>query len=326
MKVLYVGDPHIKPECLDEGKELIYFITKTVKKEGVDHVVFLGDLFHTHSIIHLSVLGFWKWAFEWLAEQLPDAEVWALVGNHDMSGKFGDYNHSLMLFHEYANIVDEPRDAPWGALMLPYNPDPEDFVEHANDCKGDNKILICHQTFLGSKYENGIYAKDGVDPNLLNFDEIISGHIHTPQKFGKVWYPGSPRWQTIADANVERAIWLTDHDKVYFSFPTSSVCKPIYSFIEREGCERIEIPSSNASIIVDVIGSEKYVKDRAEELESLGVKVRRFPVSSKVTRVKESDGLQVSFTKFIKEYKSKMGTTSDRIMQIAEGRISWLKG
>lgn len=326
MKVMYVGDPHIKPECLDEGRRLIHFIVDTIRNEKTRHLVFLGDLFHTHSVIHLSVLGFWKWAFAYIHEELPEVGIWALVGNHDMSGKLGDYNHALMLFDpKQVTVVDEPINAPWGALMMPYVADAEAFVEVSNLNRGDSKLLVCHQTFLGSKYENGIFAKDGVDPNLLDFTEIISGHIHTPQKFGKVWYPGSPRWQTVADANVERAIWIIAHGTdEKFGFTTEKVCRPIYALVEHEG-QSVEMPDTNADIVVDVIGSEKYVKERALELESLGIKVRRFPVSSRAIVVKESDGLQVSFTKFVMQYKSKMGTPNTRIMEIAENRISWLK-
>lgn len=325
MKVMYVGDPHIKPECLDEGQRLIHFIVDTIRDEKAQHLVFLGDLFHNHSIIHLSVLGFWKWAFNYIHTELPEVEVWALVGNHDMSGKIGDCDNALMLFDkEQVTIVDKPTSAPWGALLVPYVADAEIFVEVSNLNRGNNKLLVCHQTFLGSKYENGIFAKDGVDPNLLDFTEIISGHIHTPQKFGKVWYPGSPRWQTISDANVERAIWIVaENGKCAYS--TDEVCKPIYSFVEREGDESFEIPSSNADVVVDVIGSEQWVRERAAALEGCGIKVRRFTVSSRNIVVKESDGLQSSFTKFVMQYKSKMGTSNTRIMEIAENRISWLK-
>lgn len=325
-RVLYIGDPHIKPDCLDEGKKLIKYICDISKANGVNHVMFLGDLFHTHSIIHLSVLGFWKWAFECLSNELPEISTWALVGNHDISGKLGDYNNSLMLFDESkVNVVSEPRNSPWGALLMPYVQDGEHFIETSNLCKEDNKILICHQTFLGSKYENGIFAKDGVDPNLVDFDEIISGHIHTPQVVGKVWYPGSPRWQTIADANVDRAIWIVDHSvNKKIEFRTEGVCKPIYSLVEKEG-ERVKIPDGNVEIIVDIIGSENYVKGRALELESLGVKVRRFPIVSRNILVKESDGLLTSFNKFIAQFKSKLGTSNERLSEIASERISWLK-
>jgi DNA repair exonuclease SbcCD nuclease subunit len=331
-KVLYIGDPHIKQDCLEEGQRLVDYICKVAVEQHVHAIVLLGDQFHTHSVVHLSVLGFWRSAFKQMSELAygsGSSFVYALVGNHDMSGRKGDSNNAMMLYNpEHVRVIDHHFICPWGAVFVPYCADPEQFVA---DCRmyPDTKLLICHQTFDGSKYENGFYAKDGIDPNLVPQEWIISGHIHTPQKFGKVWYPGSPRWQTIADANTQRSIWVIDHvDGAVIqsqqAFPTEGVCRPIYSLVDRPEAP-VEIPQGDAEVIVDVYGEPDFVRQRAEELEKVGVRVRQFPATTRVAKVKESEGLPVSFRKFIVQHKPKFGTPNDRLLELAEKRISWLR-
>jgi len=329
-KVLYVGDPHARPDCLEEMRKLIDFIAITAVQENVSHIVFLGDLFHTHSVIHLSVLAFWREAFAQLCK-LP-LEVVVLVGNHDMSGRNGDKNNALMLYerNNWRNslcIVDRPKFGiiDEDVMMLPYYKDNAEFVEVCNE--NPTAVVVCHQTFDGSKYENGFPAKDGVELNLIPQKVVISGHIHTPQQIGKVWYPGSPRWQTISDANIDRAIWVVEHDKgaikILKGYSTHKVCKPIELLVDRPE-EPAKLPDYEAEVIVDVFGEPAHVKQRAEELEKLGYRVRQFPTLTKPVRIKESDGLPESFKKFIGSYSAKNGTPAERLMEMASKRISWL--
>lgn len=323
-KVLFIGDPHAKPDCLDEMERLITYIGNVASDQRVDFIVFLGDQFHTHSVIHLSVLAFWRNAFARL-QGLYGCPAYALVGNHDISGKFGDTNNALMLFNpDVIRVVDGPKMAPWGALMVPYQHSKEKFVEICNQFP-EVDTVICHQTFDGSKYENGFPAKDGVEPHLIPQKNVISGHIHTPQTIGKIWYPGAPRWQTVADANVQRAIWVVDTETgQQTAFSTDKVCIPIYLLVDRPE-EPITLPTGHAEITVDVYGDAAHVKTRSAELEKLGVRVRPFPTRVAAPKVKESDGLPLSLKKFISQYKSKQGTPSAKLLALAQHRISWMK-
>lgn len=337
-KVLYVGDPHAKPSDLEEMQSLVDYICKVAKDKSVDYICLLGDQFHTHSVINLSVMAFWRKAFEQMAAV---AKVYALVGNHDMSGKDSDRSHAMMLYSpDHVRVIDVPQALPWGALAIPYMSSKETFVATANDeLFKDLNVLICHQTFNGSKYENGFYAEDGIDPDLLPQSLIISGHIHTPQyvysKDGlklKVWYPGSPRWQTLSDANVSRYIYVVEHGvsvtRTWLQqFTTSGVCRPIYLLKDTESnpVDKNSI-QLNATIIVDIHGSHSYCKNRAHELEALGCRVRIHPENQRQVRIKESDGVTQALVKFLSSFKSKFSTSNQRLLELAKERISWAKG
>lgn len=328
MKILYVGDVHATPQSLEECVTFLHKLTTILEENPVDAIVFLGDQFHTHSIINMAVLGFWKRAFETLVTFAP---VYALVGNHDMTGKHGDYLHSMMAYDiDNFHVVDELMGIAPGMLLCPYIADPEVFIEALNEPHNASNVVICHQTFEGSAYENGFYAKDGVNPNLIPQKLVISGHIHTPQSFGKVWYPGSPRWQTIADANTGRAVWVVEHDadgmiKNKTAYDTSSCFTPIFAIEDREGAPLPALPVSG-KVLMDVYGSEPYVKAKAAEYEEKGYRVRPFPTITRALKVRESEGLAKSFVKFMAQYKTKNGTSPEIITKKAAERISWLKG
>jgi hypothetical protein len=109
-----------------------------------------------------------------------------------------------MMVHTNIMVVDEPRVVLPGILFVPYVHDPAEFVQICQQYP-EAKTVVCHQTFAGSYFENGFLTPDGVEPNLLPQEQVISGHVHSPQRIGKVWYPGAPRWRTVSDANTERA-------------------------------------------------------------------------------------------------------------------------
>ncbi|WNM70311.1 calcineurin-like phosphoesterase superfamily domain protein [Myxococcus phage Mx1] len=327
-KVLYVGDPHATPGSLPELRRLVDFICEVVRKESVDYVCFLGDLFHTHSTVNLGVLSFWNQAFREITRHGYPNWVFALVGNHDRSGREGDTDHALMLYQTpRLTVVDRPMHLPWGGIAVPYVADPSELVRIGQESKC--KLMVCHQTFDGSSYENGFYASDGIDPNLVPQEVIISGHIHAPQRVGKVWYPGSPRWQTVSDANTQRAIWVVDHDVdgtvlAKRPYDVSGVCTPIWVLKDAEDAQ-VSLSGLTGTIIVDVHGSPSYVKERKAELAALGCRVRAFPMGGKAVKVKESEGVIPSFTTYVQNYEAKHGTSTARLMELARERISWMR-
>lgn len=327
-RVLYVGDPHAKPDVLEEMRGLVDLICEVARVQRVDYICLLGDLFHTHSVIHSPVMAFWQQAFE---KMTTIASTYVIVGNHDMSGRDGDRSHALMLYKmEGLVIVDRPQLLPWGAVGVPYLVDRDSLPAYGYGFKGHAQTMVCHQTFNGSKYENGFYAHDGIDPDILPQPYIISGHIHTPQRVGKVWYPGSPRWQTVSDANVERAIWVVDHTDdgrplSFNPFDTASVCKPIWLLEDREDAP-VDLQWKRGTVIVDLYGTETYIKLRRPELEALGARVRSFPQTKKTVKVKESDGLSVALRKYVTAFKPKNSTPDTRLWELARERLSFLRG
>ena len=321
-KVLYVGDVHATQTELADCKKLVDLVQKVATLHKVDRITFLGDQYHTHAIMRIEVMAFWQEAFSRLSKE---REVVVLVGNHDKPNDASERTHAL-LAHPNVTVVDRPTVLD-GVLHLPYCHTAEEFVEA---CSGDGrenlKVVVCHQSFNGGKYENGIYMEGGVDPELVPQKYVISGHVHSPQRFSKVWYVGAPRWRSLSDASAEaRHINVVEHNeegyKVVAQFDTGKVCKRIvYATVTPESPE-VPAISEKDVVYVDVRGPEDFVNSKAIELKSGGIRVRKFPYARKTIRVKESEGISKSFSKFVLLFKTPNGTPSEVVSECLNERI-----
>jgi DNA repair exonuclease SbcCD nuclease subunit len=270
MKILRVGDPHVKVTNIDESDALMSFVSDVAMNEKVDRIEILGDLFHTHSVLRLEVLEFWN---AWLDTLSECQELVVLVGNHDQSGDYNSQSNALNVFNRLRkknlHIVEFPKTL--GVFgYVPYVHQPAKFVEQCNALISDGaRVIVSHNTYQGSKYENGFYAPDGVDPESIGASLLISGHIHSRQSFrtGKgqqVIYPGTARWDTASDANQPKGIWLVEHDNITGAIlkeqyiDTSKVCSPIVSVTVNEGQELPAIVEG-VRLSVELVGSSDWV-------------------------------------------------------------------
>jgi DNA repair exonuclease SbcCD nuclease subunit len=271
MKILRVGDPHVKVTNIDESDRLMDFVGDVAREHKVDRIEILGDLFHTHSVLRLEVLEFWN---AWLDTLSESQELVVLVGNHDQSGDYNSHSNALSIFNRLKktnlHIVEYPKTL--GVFgYVPYIHEPAKFIEQCNSLVSDHgaRVIVSHNTYQGSKYENGFYAPDGVNPESINCGILISGHIHSRQSFRTgigqiVIYPGTARWDTASDANQPKGIWLYEHDDATGEIlkeqyiDTSKVCSPIVSVTVNEGGELPAIVEG-VRLSVELVGSSDWV-------------------------------------------------------------------
>jgi DNA repair exonuclease SbcCD nuclease subunit len=325
MKVLYIGDPHITVAELADGAALVDLVVKTAVQLKPDAIVFLGDQYHHHSIVHLEVMNFWLKALEHLVETTT-AEIYIMVGNHDKPGSGRQDIHALLAHkdrHPRVHIVERPHrlivpTIPMytGVLLIPHQDSGEEFLKLCSHFVSETKTVVCHQTFDGGRYENGFYAKDGVDPEKVPQPSILSGHIHAPQEFGKVWYVGAPRWRTTSDANTERAIWLVEHDDTgamvsRTAIDTGDVCRRILDLEETEvgGLVVERYDTKKDDVRLTLKGPDFWLKAYGKMRKEQGFKVRTVCTDTKsAPRVRESEGIAPAFKKFVSAYKPKNNT------------------
>lgn len=280
IKTLYVGDAHVKVSNLKESEDLMNFILETVKKEGVQKLVFLGDQFDHHAILRSEVLAFW---YKWFQVFPKHVRTITLVGNHDLANFESDI-HSMISLKSLEDVNFKIVDYPYienNVLYVPYIHKNEEFIKTVNLFKDQAKALVCHADFDGAQYENGMYAPNGIKQEEVLFDQIIVGHVHSRSKFGKVIYPGTARWLKSSDANHEKGLWLVDHNEdgsIAFErfIDTSHVCEPILSFSWKEG-EEAPVYPDKARVSIELIGSSVWIAKKKATLKG------KVSVSSKIT-------------------------------------------
>jgi DNA repair exonuclease SbcCD nuclease subunit len=303
MKWLFVGDVHATVQELGDCEKLIDLI---LEKTDLDtEVVFLGDQYHTHATLRIEVVDFWNRALKRVKEKSQGVVL--VVGNHDMPNDSSQKVHSLLANNTDGMFVVDGPFKRFGIGFLPYYHDRDQFVEEANNL--GTATIVCHQTFDGAKYENGFFAKDGVDPNLLKAKHIISGHIHTPAQFDKVTYVGAPRWRTASDANIDRHLHLYKSSpngtlELIEKIPTGTHCRKIlHATVYEDGTYEGRTDSLEGDILqIDIVGSKEFCDTKKAELAASNHRIRTFPKSEKTIKVRESDGIDVAFVKYVSNF------------------------
>lgn len=320
-KWLLIGDPHAVADELDDMRALVDGIVATVRAEEPDNVLFLGDQFHNHAIIHVEVMAFWRDAFKRLAALGPD--VYCLVGNHDMPGDASSAVHSMMACEGTGVRIVDNLTRVDGCLLIPYRHTAQDFLNDLASAPHE-KVVFCHQTFDGSRYENGMFAPDGI--SLAGFEDrtFISGHIHTPQRFANVMYVGAPRWRSLSDVGVERALFLLDivNGQVGASktFDTAQWCQKLVRVEDRQEAPLDLEINPRWRYIVDIHGDASYISIR--KARWAGCRVRTFKTQTSTKQVSESMGINKAIQVFMDTYKPKYGTDVDTLRAMVNQRLS----
>lgn len=202
MKVLCIGDPHLKITRLDQSREFLKWLDGVIVDLNPDLIINLGDTFDSHAVIRAEVLSEFM---DHVYRSLETAPYIYLVGNHDMfkpnDSKYYALKHLKNKINNFI-IIDEPTEYK-NMTFVPYTHNPDNFPTKTS------KICIAHQTFKGADFGN-ITTKDGVDADAVAAEIIISGHIHKKQVLGKVIYPGSPFSQSVNDINQVKGVMLFD--------------------------------------------------------------------------------------------------------------------
>lgn len=318
-KWLLVGDPHAVADELDDMQALIDGIIATVEAESPNYLVFLGDQHHNHALVHVEVLAFWRQAFKRLTALCP---VYALVGNHDMPGDAGSKAHAMMAYAGTGvRVVDRAIQAD-GCLLLPYRHTEAEFLADLSNFPKEG-VVFCHQTFDGSKFENGFFAKDAIDVSSFKDRTFISGHIHAPQRFDNVLYVGAPRWRSLSDIGVERALVLVEIvdgklDKGK-TFNTAQWCQKLVRLEDRQEAPLELETNPRWKYIIDIYGSEDYIKSRKARWS--GCRVRTFPTQSQSKPVSESMGISKAIQVFTDSYTPKFGTSPEVLRDMVNKRL-----
>lgn len=317
MKYLIVGDLHTTKDNIESTASLFNYIKVLEANHSVDAVCFMGDQYHEHSNVKTEVMNFYDHHFRgFLSKPI------ALVGNHDMAhdGK----THAMIAHKEYVKIIDEPTMV-GDILMVPFFRKNEDFIRSIQE--NPSKVVFCHQSFDGSKYETGMYVPDGVSLSVVpDVDLFVCGHIHGHQSVldlqgeSKVIYIGTPRHLTKTDAGQVKHLALFDSASRKFDYieVPEAICPRFRTISITQNTDIKDLSINPATDYVDVSGTEDFVKKVIKKLPA-GTKTRTIIDREKaVVTIKESDGIPVAFRKYFDGYCDKNGIDNmkDRVLKL----------
>lgn len=221
IKVLAVGDLHIKDSMLFEHKKMINAIVSLCKKLSPDLVVLLGDTLHKHEHIEMRSLCESIDLFNRLRKI---SKVVVLIGNHDRENP-DDFMTNI---HPFSSIVgmDNPVIVPKTKMMdiegismcfVPYVP-PGRFEEALSvvDWKSSD-VIFAHQEFRGCRM--GSISSEIGDKWPASNPLVISGHIHLYQKLSdNLIYVGTPAQHTFGETAKKTVSLFTFSNEKGFSY------------------------------------------------------------------------------------------------------------
>ena len=275
---------------------------------------------HTHAVLRMEVIEFWM---RWAKKFGSIVSTKFIVGNHDQPGDYQRERNmnSMACLEGISNVY--VISTPWisdKTLYIPHMSKQEDFIAAIEWAKGQHAnlsdhILICHQTFNGSMYENGFYAKDGFEPStVLEFKAVICGHIHKQQKFANIFYIGTPRWDSVSDANEDKGVWIFEGIDAKF-VSTKKVCTPITSILLKEGDQLPEIPDGR--VLVTLEGSQVWIASIGKNLKG---KVRIIPKPTDArNKAKDASNKLSSMESYAKHHKFDPNVTAKEVLDYLKG-------
>lgn len=321
---IWVGDPHVKKDNLEESVRLIEWISKKSKELRLP-VVFAGDQYNDFGIARVECVNFWDWAFK----QFQYGTI-SIVGNHDQNP---DGSLNFMNVHsDDTEVVDSFKQFGPYFTFLPFYRKNDQFIENLK--KVTTPYVFCHQEFNGCQYENGFYAPGGVDPNVIpeSIELVISGHIHKEQAFGKVWYPGTPRHLTRSDIGEVKGIYVMSRaDGILCRefHPTPKEVSEPFTYYEVTAEEQLKGIPDSPRVYVDVKGSDELIKKAIKKIPDQ-VKTRTFVTQENVkeSTVKESEGIPKAFLDYTLNYFNDKGigtAEAQAILNMVYDKIPSLK-
>ena len=105
MKILFIGDLHLRHTHLQLSKSVLNWIESVVIEKKPDVVVNLGDTFDTHSVIRSEILCIFYDHLIKMSNLLNNGYYVCLLGNHDQYKPNSSEFHALKPFASIPRVV-----------------------------------------------------------------------------------------------------------------------------------------------------------------------------------------------------------------------------
>lgn len=335
MKILAIGDPHIKSDNIIEFDLFEKRLHSLIDRESPNFIVVLGDVLHYHEKLYTQSLNR---AYSFLEKLGNKTTTYVLVGNHDMinNQQFLSDNHWMNGIKLWKNsnvtIVDRAIKVEYNQhifFLTPYVY-PGRFIEALETVSKDWKnasLIFAHQEFKGCKM-GAIISEHGDDWDE-KFPMVISGHIHQNQTIKNVYYPGSALQHAFgeSDKNIIPIIelandkWNTREEDL--DLPRKKIITTDIDKLEKTITKIIEKKDfSDDQIKLTIKGNNEEFKqfkktDKYKELLDKGVKVVFKP--KQIKKITDNNGVTGYFDKvlqdlIIKEKNSELYNLYEKIV------------
>lgn len=316
--ILFIGDPHIKPDNIPEVEKFIEQSTKIATEKKPDLIIIGGDLLDTHERLFTPALNI---AYDLVDKMRKISKTYVLVGNHDYinNKQFLSKNHWMTAMKEWKNtvIVDEVvleyiKNLKFVFIPYVYTGSFNDALNTIGNTWKDARCIFAHQELYGCKMESKVSVEG--DRWLHTNPLIISGHIHTKQKLqDNIYYPGTPMQHTFGECHNENTIaFITfESDKYDIEEISLDLAKKKVVSLDIENIEDFSVEDSKDQLKVSVEGNYGQFKafkktKKYKNLTDKGVKVVFKPtkeIKVENNKYKQSDNFNDLLKSIVEDQK-----------------------
>lgn len=222
MKILLLSDLHygVRKDNQNFYKYQKNFFHNVVfnyiEKNGVDHVIMLGDLVDNRTSIHFETLVHMKNDFLNPLHDLMGDKVISIVGNHDLLYRNSMKINAVSEFVDFGTVVNSPVQVSLDGkdiLFIPWickdNREECEFIIHESQAE----YCFGHFELKGFKDNNGRLSTYGDESTFLrSFKSVYSGHYHERSRQGNITYLGSAFEFIWSDYESFRGFSVVDTD------------------------------------------------------------------------------------------------------------------
>ncbi len=284
----------------------------------VDHIVFCGDLFHTHGKIDSAVL---KVAYEGIDKILDaaDCEMTFLVGNHDTDRKDKSVHclHWLNAFGDRVTVVDDVwHDTGTGFSFLSYTED-QDVIKKF--LRMSQPIAFMHQGMVDVPMASGFVINEIFNVDMIpdHVRHVFTGHYHPFILVSdKATVVGTPLQHTWADTGDTRGFLVVDTDTLVIRQVNTRA--PRFRTLNMGSTGSLSHPLKNrfqGDYVRVTSFDESMIGSLRQELLDAGAASVEFVVKPKLpssTVVKAISAEGMSMPELVKEYENKHNVSNER--------------
>lgn len=318
MKVAIITDTHFgarsdNPSLLKHQQKFFkdtFF--PTLKKEGIDTIFHMGDLFDKRKYINYNSLKLTK---EMFLDPIKNNNIkmHIIAGNHDVFLKNSNEINSLQLLlpeymdniFVYHDSIKEIKIGKTSIVMVPWlNPENTDrILASLNKSKCD--YVMGHFEIVGFAMSGGEKCKHGLDSDLFsNSERVFSGHFHVPSQKGNIEYIGAPYQMDWSDYKGERGFYVMDCDTKTMDFIKNPI--KLFNVVEYddENATLADLEDFDGDLFKDTFIRihptnvtnqalfDKFVK-QIENFDAADIKIRELPTL--ITETAEDGEVAVDF-------------------------------
>ena len=252
----------------------------TLKKEGIDTVLHLGDAFDSRRGIEFQTL---QWAKRVVFDPLKEmgAKMHLIGGNHDAYYKNSNKINSIeLLLTEYNNITKYSKATEVNVkgldiLFLPWICDENEKETYKLIKKTKAKFAMGHLELNNFKVNRYVTMDHGADDGTYSkFDKVFTGHYHTRSNDGRIYYIGNPYEMFWTDVDDDRGFVILDTETLeheYINNPYQLFHNVYYEDTDHQTFDTRKYENKIVKVIVKQKNDVKQFEKFVDKLYTSGV-------------------------------------------------------